>query len=331
MRRLYEGLLFFWYLFQKPLLILLIIVICYLNTSRLIILFKNTADWIAKQAGVAVTDHVIVVESRKPPKVILPKGVKPRPDEGFMWPVTGPVSSPFGPRWGGEFHHGIDIAVPSGTKVACAKDGYVIKTGWSDIYGNFVQVDHGDGISTLYGHNSLLYAKEGEMVKQGDIVSLSGSTGRSTGPHVHFEIRAKNKAINPLAMSFDGLDRKQFAKQLAEATKKQAAQMDGPEEIKRKYIVTIEKSKTQKINQLKDSLKTLLISFDYTINYQYRCLYGLTADTTKYASSVVTIQNALSSSISISLEILPILATQIQISNDPNALVVKEANFSVKT
>lgn len=115
---------------------------------------------------------------------------------GFIWPVTGRISSQYGQR-NGRLHKGIDIAVPVGTKVKATKVGTVIYSGWVSGYGNTIMVDHGNGLVTLYGHNSKLLVTWGDKVKQGQAVALSGNTGRSTGPHLHFEIQVNGKAVNP--------------------------------------------------------------------------------------------------------------------------------------
>jgi murein DD-endopeptidase MepM/ murein hydrolase activator NlpD len=114
----------------------------------------------------------------------------------IIWPVNGPITSGFGNR-GNEFHTGIDIGVPSGTHVKAALDGVVAFAGWDGGYGNLVIIDNGNGVKTYYAHNSQLLVKVGQAVSQGEIVSISGSTGRSTGPHVHFEIRINNKVVSP--------------------------------------------------------------------------------------------------------------------------------------
>jgi murein DD-endopeptidase MepM/ murein hydrolase activator NlpD len=116
---------------------------------------------------------------------------------GFIWPVSGPVTSGFGWRWG-RMHEGIDIAVPTGTPVAAAASGTVIYAGWMGGYGNIVVIDHGGGISTAYGHNSSLACGVGQPVSQGQVIAYSGSTGHSTGPHVHFEVRVNGTPVDPL-------------------------------------------------------------------------------------------------------------------------------------
>lgn len=116
---------------------------------------------------------------------------------GFAWPVSGPVTSGFGPRWG-RMHEGIDIAVPSGTPVGASAAGTVIHAGWLGGYGNLVVVDHGNGISTAYAHNTSYAVAVGQQVAQGQVLAYSGSTGNSSGPHVHFEVRVNGAAVDPL-------------------------------------------------------------------------------------------------------------------------------------
>jgi len=120
-------------------------------------------------------------------------GVSP---SGFIWPLDGVVTSGFGPRWG-RMHTGIDIAAPAGTPIHAAKAGEVIYAGWINGYGNTVIVDHGDGVATLYGHQSRLGSAEGQQLNQGDVLGFVGSTGHSTGNHCHFEIRIDTKPVNP--------------------------------------------------------------------------------------------------------------------------------------
>lgn len=122
---------------------------------------------------------------------------------GFIWPVTGRISSPYGWRVhpifkDRRYHSGIDIAVPTGTPVKAAAGGKVILAGWINGYGNTVVIDHGGGLSTLYGHNSKLNTSAGKSVMQGDIIAKAGSTGFATGPHVHFEVRMNGTAEDPM-------------------------------------------------------------------------------------------------------------------------------------
>lgn len=117
---------------------------------------------------------------------------------GFLWPAEGGwISSRFGPRWG-RIHEGIDIAVPPGSVVRAAAQGRVKIARWYGGYGLLVVLDHGDGVSTRYGHNSRLLVREGEWVRRGEAIALSGNTGNSTGPHLHFEIRMDGRPVDPL-------------------------------------------------------------------------------------------------------------------------------------
>ena len=115
----------------------------------------------------------------------------------LSWPVSGPVTSSFGVRWG-RMHEGIDIAVGQGTPVRAAAAGTVIYAGWMEGYGNLVAIDHGNGLSTAYGHNSSLASSVGQSVSAGQLIAYSGSTGHSTGPHVHFEVRVNGAPVDPL-------------------------------------------------------------------------------------------------------------------------------------
>ena len=122
---------------------------------------------------------------------------EPAPSSGFIWPVSGPITSPFGMRWG-TLHPGIDIGVPSGTPVHAAAGGTVIWCGWMSGYGNLVMIDHHNGLVTLYGHNTSVAVSCNQDVSQGQVVSYSGCTGFCTGPHVHFEVRLHGSAVDPL-------------------------------------------------------------------------------------------------------------------------------------
>jgi len=115
---------------------------------------------------------------------------------GFIWPVHGPITSPYGPRWGG-FHTGIDIGCPEGRTIVAAKAGTVIAAEWGGGYGNMVIIDHGNGVSTLYAHNSRLYVSDGDRVRQGQRISACGETGHATGTHLHFEVRINGEHTNP--------------------------------------------------------------------------------------------------------------------------------------
>jgi murein DD-endopeptidase MepM/ murein hydrolase activator NlpD len=115
----------------------------------------------------------------------------------FVWPVNGPVTSPFGMRWG-RMHEGIDIAAASGTPIHAAGSGTVIYAGWMEGYGNLVVIDHGGGLATAYAHQSAIASSVGQHVAQGDVIGYVGSTGHSFGPHLHFEVRVNGAPVDPL-------------------------------------------------------------------------------------------------------------------------------------
>ena len=118
-----------------------------------------------------------------------------------IWPTTGVVTSPYGLRWGGtDFHPGMDIANDMGTPIVATADGIVVVAGWnSGGYGNMVDIDHGNGIMTRYGHASQVLVSAGQYVKRGQIIALMGSTGFSTGPHVHYEVHVNGQRVNPIS------------------------------------------------------------------------------------------------------------------------------------
>jgi len=114
------------------------------------------------------------------------------------WPLDGVITSPFGERDLG-YHYGLDIAAEEGTRIYAAAEGIITEADWkNDAYGYAVMIDHGSGISTLYGHCSRLLVEEGSRVMAGDAVALVGNTGNSTGPHVHFEVRRENCCSDPM-------------------------------------------------------------------------------------------------------------------------------------
>ncbi len=120
-----------------------------------------------------------------------------------MWAHLGKINNEFGFRrnpFGGrsyEFHPGLDIGGQKGDVVIAPANGTVVKAAWTGGYGNLIEVDHGNGLSTRYGHLSKIEVQVGDLITRGQEIGLIGSTGRSTGPHLHFEIRLGDKAINP--------------------------------------------------------------------------------------------------------------------------------------
>lgn len=116
---------------------------------------------------------------------------------GFSWPLTGTFTSGYGQR-NGRLHAGQDIAVPIGTPVRAAKDGTVVFAGEASGYGIAVYVEHDGGVVTRYAHLSRLDVRRGQQVRRGQRIAASGNTGRSTGPHLHFELRVADRAVDPL-------------------------------------------------------------------------------------------------------------------------------------
>ncbi len=116
---------------------------------------------------------------------------------GLIWPASGPVTSPFGFRWG-RMHEGIDIGASYGSAIHAAASGTVIYCGWESGYGNLVVIDHGGNLATAYGHQSSIAVTCGQQVSQGQVIGYVGSTGHSTGPHLHFEVRINGAPVDPL-------------------------------------------------------------------------------------------------------------------------------------
>ena len=121
----------------------------------------------------------------------------------LRWPVSGSVSSPFGYRTHPisgvrKLHTGVDISVGSGVKIVAAGKGVVILASWYGGYGHTVVIDHGGGLSTLYAHQSSLAVSVGQSVAAGDVIGYVGSTGYSTGPHLHFETRDFGVPVDPM-------------------------------------------------------------------------------------------------------------------------------------
>lgn len=128
---------------------------------------------------------------------------EPAPAPSWVLPVTGSISSAYGPRPNkpvagvGAFHYGIDLAGPSGTPIQAAAAGTVVAAGVLGTYGNWVLIDHGDGVQTGYAHGSAILVGVGQTVAAGETIALRGTTGASTGPHLHFEVRVNGEKIDP--------------------------------------------------------------------------------------------------------------------------------------
>jgi len=125
-------------------------------------------------------------QPQPPPQGSEPADTTPS-SSGLTWPVSAPITSPFGWRWG-RMHEGVDLAAPDGTPIVAAGAGVVVQAGVAEGYGNAVLIDHGDGYLTHYGHLSAITVTAGQRVSAGQQIGNEGSTGHSTGPHLHFEV-----------------------------------------------------------------------------------------------------------------------------------------------
>jgi murein DD-endopeptidase MepM/ murein hydrolase activator NlpD len=146
----------------------------------------------------SIMESLVVTE---PVSQLVLIGTAPVPEDGpagfFVTPLNYyRLTSSYGPRWG-KTHRGLDMAVSSGTTVKASDGGQVIFAGWDNAYGYRVDIDHGNGITTRYAHNSKLLVEYGEVVGQGETIAKSGNTGNSTGPHLHFEVIVDGNAVNP--------------------------------------------------------------------------------------------------------------------------------------
>ncbi len=134
---------------------------------------------------------------RIPRKRSIPEPEIKRPQRGMIWPLRGRITSMYGWRRG-RHHDGVDIAARMGKPIVAAANGTVIFSGWRSGYGRMVVVQHNRWLKTVYGHTSRNYVRRGEKVTQGQVIALVGSTGRSTGPHLHFEVRNAIGAQDPM-------------------------------------------------------------------------------------------------------------------------------------
>jgi len=159
----------------------------------------ETLDTVFEGLENRITDQVLAYDSLLSEAKEIMLYLEARPS---IWPVHGTVTSEMGSRpdpfgSGLEAHSGIDIAVPTGTEVRATASGTISFSGWEGGYGYLVIIDHGHGYETFYGHNSNLLLDVGDRVSRGDVIAESGSTGRSTGPHVHYEVRRNGELMNP--------------------------------------------------------------------------------------------------------------------------------------
>jgi murein DD-endopeptidase MepM/ murein hydrolase activator NlpD len=147
----------------------------------------------------SLEESLRVPMTKPPPPLPVPPPPRPRvkTDAEFQWPLVGPINSPFGPRWG-KFHAGLDIGSPHYQEVVAAADGEVIYAhDTAGPLGKAVVLQHGRGMRTVYAHLSVIVAQEGDTVRQGQAIGGVGNTGRSTGPHLHFEVRKNGAPLNP--------------------------------------------------------------------------------------------------------------------------------------
>jgi murein DD-endopeptidase MepM/ murein hydrolase activator NlpD len=168
-----------------------------LNRSALTNARETREEYLHEVEGLAAQSASLAAAIRGAQTGAGSSGTGAPSSSGFIWPVNGAVVSGFGMRWG-RMHEGIDIAASSGTPIWAAAGGTVIHAGWLGGYGNLVVVDHGNGLATAYAHASAILVAVGQQVSQGETVSLVGSTGNSSGPHLHFEVRVNGVAVDPL-------------------------------------------------------------------------------------------------------------------------------------
>ncbi len=183
------------------------------NLFRIGKAYDTTSDVLARANGIRDPRQIIVGQ-----KIFIPGATRQVPVEivapgdgvvsrsipqaygeagAFLWPVSGSLNSGFGPR-GSSFHDGVDIAAPEGTPVRAVEHGEVIYSDQLRGYGNMVIIRHGGEIVSVYAHNQVNLVRDGQKVARGEIIARVGSTGRVTGPHLHFEIRKNNIAQDPM-------------------------------------------------------------------------------------------------------------------------------------
>lgn len=144
-------------------------------------------------------EEKVIQEPTQQIEVVGTKVISSRGTGKFTWPaVGGYISSNMGKRWGGQ-HRGIDIARPSNYNILAADNGVIAATGFSGSYGNRILIKHNNGYTTLYGHLSSINVEVGQVVEKGSVIGIMGSTGNSTGTHLHFEIEKNGALVNPLA------------------------------------------------------------------------------------------------------------------------------------
>jgi len=157
---------------------------------------RRQAEMEARRQSAAQTGNVEFIPEENSEYVM------PSYGGGMIFPISGPITSEFGwrthPIFGNaRFHSGLDIGGDYGMPIHAAASGIVIESGWIGGYGNTIMIEHGGGVVTLYGHNESLAVGVGQSVNQGDVIAYCGSTGNSTGPHCHFEVRLGGEPVSP--------------------------------------------------------------------------------------------------------------------------------------
>ncbi len=153
----------------------------------------NEKEWVAEADALRAASASVAVQitSQSSAPTSSPSS------SGLVWPASGPITSPYGMRWG-SLHPGIDIGAGMGASIHAAAPGRVIVAGYSGGYGNLIVIDHGNGLATAYAHQSRLGVSVGQEVSQGQVIGYVGSTGFSTGPHLHFEVRVNGSPVDPM-------------------------------------------------------------------------------------------------------------------------------------
>lgn len=174
------------------------------DLKKMLTITGVTEELVAEiNGGISLKAHVFVPYSNEYIKELTANGVTRKAVDSketeFLWPLDSPgrISSPFGFR-NKRLHEGIDVPAPTGNVIVSAMDGTVLSSGYTSGHGNTVLIEHKNGFTTRYSHNSAVFVKRGDVIKKGQIVALAGSTGNSTGPHLHFELRFRDIPLNPL-------------------------------------------------------------------------------------------------------------------------------------
>ncbi|MFN0150115.1 MAG: peptidoglycan DD-metalloendopeptidase family protein [bacterium] len=158
----------------------------------------RAADGAAVDAPLSPGERAIVAEADPVARLTIDQLASIAQSAQLAWPIEGWVSSEFGEaRAGDALHTGLDIVAPTGTPVLAAADGDVVVAGTDSQYGRLVSIEHADGLRTFYGHNASLFVSRGDRVVRGQQIATVGSTGRSTAPHLHFEVRLRRVVIDP--------------------------------------------------------------------------------------------------------------------------------------